>query len=247
MSDPNMNVEKLENEISDLIEKEIRDNSVILGLSIGTHGGSFIASKFKKDMDLTQKEMAAAVSSLLFLSSKMLKGSLNQEISYNLITGKKKIVISILTENIAVNSYLNRELAELEGLNKYITKLKNFALRISAFVETSDIIKEEIFVALKRAIPSGMALGIITKDGLPIKIQSNMPEPTISAMISALYNLSDVLLSEDSELEYSIIAGDNGSIILHELDEKRIIFVAVPEADESKIGSYIAKIKLIIK
>ncbi len=242
-----MNIEKLEKDISDLIEKEISDNSVILGIAVNTHGGSYIASNFKKDIDLTKKEMAAAVSSLLFLSSKMLKGSLNQEISYNLITGKNKIVICILAENVAVNSYLNRELAELEGLNQYIAKLKTFALRISAIVETSDIIKEEVFVALKRAIPSGIALGIITKDGLPIKIQSNMPEPTISAMISALYNLSDVLLLEDSELEYSIVAGDNGSIILHELDEKRIIFVAVPEADESKIGSYIAKIKQIIK
>ncbi len=245
MSNPN--IEKLEKDVSDLIKKECDEDSVILGISVGTHGGSFIASNFKKNMDLTQKEMAAAVSSLLFLSSKMLKGSLNQEISYNLITGKEKIVISVLTENIAMNSYLNRELAELEGLTHYIAKLKKFALRISAFVETSDIIKEEIFVALKRAIPSGIALGIITKDGLPIKIQSIMPEPTISAMISALYNLSGVLLLEDSELEYSIVAGDNGSIILHELDEKRIIFVAVPEADESKIGSYIAKIKLIIK
>ena len=65
-------------------------------------------------------------------------------------------------------------------------------------------------------------------------------------MISALYNLSDVLL-EEQNVEYSIIAGENGSIILHALDEHRILFVAVPEADESKLGSFIAKIKTIIK
>ena len=71
-----------------------------------------------------------------------------------------------------------------------------------------------------------------------------MPEPMISAMMSALYNLSDVLLEEN--LEYSIIAGNNGSIVVHELDENRILFIAVPEAVESKLGAYIAKIKAIV-
>ena len=61
--------------------------------------------------------------------------------------------------------------------------MKQFALKISAFVETSELIKEEIFVAIKRAIPSALMIGIITKDGLPIKIQSTMPEPMISAMM----------------------------------------------------------------
>ena len=37
------------------------------------------------------------------------------------------------------------------------------------------------------------------------------------------------------------------AVALHELDEQRILFVAVPEADESKLGSFIAKIKTIIK
>ncbi len=63
-------------------------------------------------------------------------------------------------------------------------------------------------------------------------------------MMSALYNLSDVLLEED--LEYSIIAGNIGSIVIHELDGDRVVFIAVPEAVESKLGAYIAKIKAIV-
>ena len=142
--------------------------------------------------------------------------------------------------------YLNRELAELEGLlQKYINPLKELALQISAIVETSDVIKEEIFVAVKRAIPNALILAIISKDGLPIKIQSTMAEPMLSAMSSAIYSLSEVLL--EGALEYSIISGENGSIILHELDERRILCVAVPEAAENKLGGYIAKIKKIIK
>jgi predicted regulator of Ras-like GTPase activity (Roadblock/LC7/MglB family) len=245
--DKGMNMKKLESDVYNLIKKEIDEDSAILGINIGTHGGTFLSNYFKQDIKLNTFEIAAATSSLLFLSSKTLMSSLMQEISYNLITGKEKIVISILTENITMISYLNRELAELEGLDHYISKLKKFALQISAFVETSNIIKEEIFVALKRAIPSALMLGIITKEGLPIKIQSTMPESLISAMISALYNLSDVLLQGQEYLEYSILAGENGSIIIHELDENRILFVAVPVSDDRKLGSYIAKIKTIMK
>ncbi|MHA1257759.1 MAG: hypothetical protein ACTSPS_19410 [Promethearchaeota archaeon] len=237
-------MKSLEADVIKLIEKEMNENSAILGVNIGTHGGTFIANSFKQNSELSVLEISAAASSLLFLSSKMLNDSLMQEISYNLVTGKEKIILAVMTENITMVSYLNRELAELEGINLYVSKMKQFALKISAFVETSELIKEEIFVAIKRAIPSALMIGIITKDGLPIKIQSTMPEPMISAMMSALYNLSDVLLEED--LEYSIIAGNNGSIVIHELDGDRVVFIAVPEAVESKLGAYIAKIKAIV-
>lgn len=117
-------------------------------------------------------------------------------------------------------------------------------MKLSAIIATSDLIKEEIFVAIKRAIPNALVVAIITKDGLPIKVQATMPESILSAMTSAIYNLSSVLL--EGGLEFSVIGGENGSIIIHELDENRIIAIAVPEADEKKIGSYIARIKTII-
>jgi predicted regulator of Ras-like GTPase activity (Roadblock/LC7/MglB family) len=241
-SDPNIN--DLETDLNDLLEEEMKDLAGILGITISSHGGSHLASKFKKDISMTKTEISAASSSLVFLSSKMLQDSLNQKISYNLITGSNRIILSILTDNIAMISYLNRQLAELEGLNVYINHLKKFCMKLSAIIATSDIIKEEVFVAIKRAIPNALVVAIITKDGLPIKIQATMPEPILSAITSAIYNLSSVLL--EGGLEYSIIGGENGSIIIHELDENRIIAIAVPEADEKKLGSYVAKIKTII-
>jgi len=242
-SEPNFN--DLEIDLTKLIEKEINEKHSILGISVSSHGGTHLASKFKKEIKMTKTEISAASSSMVFLSSKILHDSLNQKISYNLITGKERIIVSILTENVALMAYLNRELAELEGLDSYINSLKIFAIQISAIIETSDLIKEEIFVAVKRAIPNALVIAIITKDGLPIKIQSTMPEPILSAMTSAIYNLAGILL--EGGLEYSIIGGENGSIIIHELDETRILAIAVPEADERKLGSYIAKIKSLIK
>jgi len=238
-------LELLKSDISKLIEKEIEDNSALLRINIGTHGGTLVATEHRRESKLTEEKIASATSSLLFLSSQILHGALNQEISYNLIAGKKVYLLSILTETITMICYLNRELAELEGLlQKYINPLKDLALKISAIVETSDVIKEEVFVALKRAIPNALILAIISRDGLPIKIQSTMAEPMLSAMSSAIYSLSEVLL--EGMLEFSIISAENGSIILHELDERRILCVAVPEADEAKIGGYVAKIKKII-
>ncbi len=241
-SDPK--IKDLETDLNDLLEKEMKELAGILGITISSHGGSHLASKFKKDISMTKTEISAASSSLVFLSSKMLQDSLNQKISYNLITGSNRIILSVLTDNIAMTCYLNRQLAELEGLNVYINHLKKFCMKLSAIIATSDIIKEEVFVAIKRAIPNALVVAIITKDGLPIKIQATMPEPILSAMISAIYNLSSVLL--EGGLEYSVIGGENGSIIIHELDENRIIAIAVPEADEKKLGSYVAKIKTII-
>ncbi|KKN50874.1 hypothetical protein LCGC14_0628330 [marine sediment metagenome] len=238
-------IEELESDVSDLIEKELQSTPAIIGINIGTPEGTRIASSFKKQIKMTMGEVTAANSSLVFLSSKMIKDSLNQETSYNLITGKNKAILSILTENVTLMAYLNRELAELEGLDSYINRLTKLSLQISAIIETSDILKEEIFVGLKRAIPNTLVLAIITKDGLPIKIQSTMAEPILSAMVAALYNLSGVLL--ESNMEYSIIGGENGSVIIHDLDENRILAIAVPESDGRKLGSYIAKIKAIIQ
>ncbi len=238
-------IKVLKSDVSELIEKELQSAPAILGINVGTPEGTRIASKFKKETRMSMSEVTAASSSLVFLSSKILKDSLNQKISYHLITGKEKIIHSILTENITMISYLNRELAELEGLSTYINNLYKLSLQISAIIETSDILKEQVFVAIKRAIPNALVIAIITKDGLPIKIQATMPEPILSAITSAIYNLAGVLLEEG--LEFSIIGGENGSIIIHEIDENRILAIAVPEADERKLGSYIAKIKAIIQ
>lgn len=238
-------MKQLNLELAELLSKEIKDQKSILGISISTHGGTHIVSELKEDIKMTKTEIAAASSSLVFLSSKMLNDSLQQKSSYTLITGKKRIILTILTDYMALISYLDRELAELEGLDFYIRALRKLAIKMSAIIETSDLIKEEIFVALKRTIPNALVIAIITKDGLPIKVQSTMPEPILSAMTSAIYNLAGVLL--DGGLEFSIIGGDHGSIIIHELDESRILAIAVSEGDDKILRSHIAKIKSIIK
>ena len=110
-------MKQVNHELTDLLNNEIKDQKSILGISISTHGGTHIVSELKEDIHMTKSELSAASSSLVFLSSKMLSDSLNQKSSYTLITGKKRIILSILTDFMALIAYLDRELAELEGLD----------------------------------------------------------------------------------------------------------------------------------
>ena len=69
------NITDLENDLINLIEKEFDKNPGIAGISISTHGGTHLASKFKKEPSMTKTEISAASSSLVFLSSKILQDS----------------------------------------------------------------------------------------------------------------------------------------------------------------------------
>ncbi|KKN06645.1 hypothetical protein LCGC14_1075080, partial [marine sediment metagenome] len=92
-------IAELESDVTELIEKTLESSSAIIGINVGTPEGNKVSSRFKKELKMSTSEVTAANSSLVFLSSKMLRDSLNQEVSYNLITGKDKIILSILTEN----------------------------------------------------------------------------------------------------------------------------------------------------
>ncbi len=232
-------------EIDYLILKEMDEVSAILGISVGTETGQVISNKFKKEIKLSANEIIAGSSSLMFLSSNISKQLLNQKVKYHTTVAKNEILINVLANNINVSVILDRELTELEGIGLYQKKITDFAIKISAFIETSESIKKDIFVEIKRAIPTAISIAIITKSGLPIKIQSVMPGPMISAITSALFNLTDVLLKKS--VEYSVISGDDGSIIIHQIDNDRILCVAIPDRREDQIGKYIAKIKEIIR
>jgi len=236
---------KVLDEIDNLILKEMDENSAILGISVGTETGQVISSNFKKDIKLSANEIIAGSSSLMFLSSNISKQLLNQKVKYHTTVAKNEILINVLANNINVSVILDRELTKLEGIGLYQKKITDFAIKISAFIETSEYIKKDIFVEIKRAIPTAISIAIINKSGLPIKIQSVMPDPMISAITSALFNLTDVLLKKS--VEYSVISGDDGSIIIHQIDNDRILCVAIPDRREDQIGKYIAKIKEIIR
>ena len=117
----------------------------------------------------------------------------------------------------------------------------------SAFVETSEYLKEDPFVQIKRAVPSATLVAIISKEGMPIKVESvgDLQEAMVGSMVAALSNLTTVMLK--TQMEYSILHGVGAHLIVVQFDIDRIIALSIPEEDESNIGTYLAKIKEIIK
>jgi predicted regulator of Ras-like GTPase activity (Roadblock/LC7/MglB family) len=240
--------EKMVSEIEEIITEVFNSFPAVVRVTIATNDGKNVYSNSRKNngqnINFTDSELAAAATSLLFIASNMFERLLNQEVNYTITKGEKFVLLCMITKNITGAVIFDRKLVELAGLTEHKNKMYDFFLRISAIVETSDVIKEDLFVQIRRAIPNSLSIAIINKDGLPIKVQSTMEEPKISAFIYALYQLTNILLKT---AEYTIIAGVYGSIIIIRIDDERILGIAVPESDDAKLGKYIAKLEEIIR
>ncbi|MHA1733642.1 MAG: hypothetical protein ACTSU5_16965 [Promethearchaeota archaeon] len=238
-------------EVEQLIESDLFSMTAVNAVTVGTHGGTMLSVKFRDNLEERDpKQLVAATTSMLFLASSLTHRIFNQEIKYSTSYGSKEILICTLTHNLAFSFLLNRELVELEGLSSvFMPKLNEFCLKISAIVETSDYVEKDIFVKIKRAIPNALAIAIITSSGMPIKVQSTMSEPKLSAIISALQNITVIIFGDSStgSTEYSIITSEHGGFIIHRIDQKRLLGVAIPESDDAALGKTLARIKEIIK
>lgn len=235
-------------DVEQLVDRELFEYTSVKAVAVGTHGGTLLFSKFKDPDDARDgKHLIAATTSLLFLAGDLQRRIFNQEVSSTKSYGPDEVQVSILTYNTTFSFVLNRELVELEGLSRvFMPKLKEFAMKVSAIVETSEYLeREDIFVKLKRALPGAQAIAIITNAGMPIKVQTTMSEPKLSAIISALQNITNILLNNRTT-EYSVISSPQGGFIIHKIDDKRLLGVAIPDSDDQVLGKTLARIKEII-
>ncbi|MBD3186116.1 hypothetical protein GF325_04750 [Candidatus Bathyarchaeota archaeon] len=234
-------IERIEALLDGLLEQRL----AIKGLTIGSHGGTIIASKFRPELDLTPKEMVAATTSLLFISRQAILKILDEEIKLVTTFGQDYILLGFLTRNITFGIILERNLIELDGIDQYIDDLKEIALRISAIIETSDVEYGDIFSKIKITIPDASIYAITTREGLPIKIQAEtLDEARLAAFISAIFNINDLITHE--EPEFTTIVGEEQSIIIHSIDKARLLAIAVPTGDNHQLMKYVLRIKALI-
>ncbi|MCP4761548.1 MAG: hypothetical protein GY870_07185 [archaeon] len=239
------NYDIMHGEIEKIVTETFTENHSILGISISSHGGKNIFTSFKENFELSQNELAAASTSLMFLASSLFEKILNQEVIYTFSKGEKYILLCNVAKNITGTAVFDRKLVELEGFTESKTKMQELFLKVSAIVETSEIIKEDLFVQIRRTIPNSLSIALINKEGLPIRVQSSMDAPKMAAHIYALFQLTNILLKKN--VEHTVIEGEYGSIIIQQVDDERILGIAVPESDDSKLNKYIAKIQEIIR
>ncbi|MBD3349930.1 MAG: hypothetical protein GF364_00410 [Candidatus Lokiarchaeota archaeon] len=237
--------DKMTKEIEELLNETISEKTAIKGITIATHGGKNIYSTLEESFKLGENELAASTTSLLFLATNLFEKLLNQKVTYTMTKGQEWILLCLITKNITGSVILDRKLTELSGVEEYKDNMKNLFLKVSAIIETSEVIKEDLFVQVKRAIPNALSIAIINKEGMPIKIESTMEGPRLAAFIYALYQLTNVILRKKSE--YTIINGEFCSFILQKIDEERILGIAVPDSADENIGKYMAKLEEIIR
>ncbi|MHA1792958.1 MAG: hypothetical protein ACTSVI_09970 [Promethearchaeota archaeon] len=231
--------------IESLLDKIMDDSLGIRALAVGSHSGTIITSKFRVMEDIDPKEMVAATASLLFISKQAVGTLLDEELNMVSTFSPTYIFLSYITRNITFGVVLERNLVDLDGIERYIDNLKETALKISAIIEISDIEYGDAFTKIKVAIPDATAYAIITKEGLPLKIQSEkVDDARLAAFISAIFNVNDLITHE--EPEFTTLVGEKNSIIIHTLDNTRLLAVAVPTGDNNTLMKYILRIKSLV-
>ncbi|MBN2155888.1 MAG: hypothetical protein JW776_07575 [Candidatus Lokiarchaeota archaeon] len=231
-------------EIDKLVTQTFSKYSGILALIIASHEGKKIYTKFREVQSFNEHELSAITASLIFIARTMFKKTFGLEIAHAEVKGIKDIFFSVLTKEVTGSVIFNRKNVELVGLAELKETVNELFLKISAIVETL-VVKEDLFVLIKRAIPNALSIVIINKEGLPIKVESTMEEPKISAFIYALHSLATTLLK--NEVEHTVISGDYGSYIIQQIDEERILGIAVPESEDARINKFVAILQEIMK
>ncbi|MHA1729532.1 MAG: hypothetical protein ACTSWY_12470 [Promethearchaeota archaeon] len=240
-------IENMIEEIDEIVSEVFSNHAEVEGMCVASYSGKNIYSKFREDNsrtpDITAPQLAAAATSLLFIASNMFERIFSQKMSYTITKSDQWIWLNIINKTISGSCLFDRNLAELSGISELKKEMTQVFLKISAVVETSESIKEDVFVRIKRAIPNAISIAIINKEGLPIKVQSSIDGTKLSAFLYALYQLTGIILKKQTE--YTIIGGGYGSIIIQKIDNERILGISVPESDDAKLGKYIAKIQEI--
>jgi predicted regulator of Ras-like GTPase activity (Roadblock/LC7/MglB family) len=233
--------------IDESLANYAHDKLAVKAVTIGTHAGNMVSAYVKPDVGITinGKEMVAATTSILFISSRAIAKISEDKFKYIVNYGPTYILICFLTRNVSVGVILDRNLAELDGIEHFITEIGELALRVSAIIEISDISQSDLFTKIKVEIPDANLIAIITKEGLPIRIQSeNLDEARVSAFISAIFGVNALITDEDAE--FTTVVGQDQSIIIHRIDNNRLLALSVPSGENSTLMRYVVRIKELI-
>lgn len=234
--------------IEKLIDEAMENHVAILGISIGTEIATNIYTKFKPEVaHFSEMELIASSTSFQYISNSLFRNIAKNNLNTTYVTVEKYVLLMNITKEVSAAMVLDRKFAEMEGIEKYNRVLKNLALKANAYVETSEYMTQDPLVKIIRAVPSALFLGIISKEGLPIKIIDNgsVQAAMVSSQIAAMSNLTQIMMK--NSMDYALLQGSGANLLIIQFDEERILAISVPEYEKSNIGQYLARIKEIIR
>jgi len=233
--------------ISILIDEKIKEKSIIKGISVGTNMGTNLYSKLDPELDnFSGSQLIASATSFQNIASSLLLQLTKNEISSSYVSVDNYIIIMNIVKDVSGAAILDRNFAELEGINHIQKDFKILMQKIATHIETSDFM-EDSFVKISQALPTALSIILTSIEGMPIKSigLKNMSEPMISSMVSSVSSLTQVMMK--SSLDYCIIEGNEAFIIIIQYDPKRILAICLPEQERANMGHHLATIKSIIK
>ena len=235
-------------QISNLIDQEMKENSAIKGICIGTDMATNLFSRLDSDLEgFSETSLIASATSFQNIAGSLVSQLTEKKLKSNFVTVENYIMVMKIVKDVSGAAILDRKFAELQGIDKIQNDFTVLMQKIATYVETSDFLETSDFVKISQALPTASSLILVTREGMPIKAIGikNMSEPIVSSMVSSISILTEVMMK--SSLDYCIIEGEESIIIIIQYDPKRILSVSLPEQEKDNIGRHLATIKSIIE
>ncbi len=230
-------------ELANLLEEIVRDE-VIKGLILISKEGKSESMVILEE-SVNKNKLAASSATLLSISTQVLEKLLDQTPEYVLSFTQSNLVITIpVNPSMVLSALIGRDKIETEGVENYVTKMQKVSEKVAQIVEMSEYPKKGLFVNIKNTIPEAKTIAIITKEGVPLMVNPAEDAITVSGMISAIHAISGNMTSEENS-DYYVIAGKEGIVVTQQIDNNRLLAVAIPI--KMKIKDVIAKINLAVK
>lgn len=115
---------------------------------------------------------------------------------------------------------------------------------MAEIIELAEYPKKGLFLNVKNAIPEATAIAILTKEGIPLMVHPAEEGVSLSGMISAIFAISSNMISNDNS-DYSVISGREGMVITLQIDNDRLLAVAMPK--KVKVKDIITKLKEAVR
>ncbi len=235
-------------QISKLIDQEMKENSAIKGICIGTDMATNLFSRLDPELEgFSGTNLIASATSFQNIAGSLVSQLTKKKLKSNFVTVENYIMVMNIVKDVSGAAILDRKFAELQGIDKIQEDFKVLMQKIATYVETSDFKETSAFVKISQALPVASSLILVTREGMPIKAIGikNMSEPIVSSMVSSISTLTEVMMK--SSLDSCILEGEESIIIILQYDPKRILSVSLPEQEKDNIGRHLATIKSILE
>jgi predicted regulator of Ras-like GTPase activity (Roadblock/LC7/MglB family) len=231
-----------ESTVQEILQELSRDSAIIGALVTNQEAeplGFIIRGKGYR-----QEILNAASAALVSLSKLSFSQMTNEDTNYILGYTDKTLYITIVTESeLILTSLIDRYQMGSTKLEYYFDLLKGTAQQVVGVIGASKYAKKSLIGLVRKEIPEATAIAVVSREGVPISVDSKFDSALISGLISAFYT-SGTSFAKD--LQVSVIVGrSQHSLIMYNVDDTRILAVLIPKGQGSH--TYIPKIRRIIE